>query len=129
MRREVRRSLMRPHILLQVFDMHAAEVAVEVRGEWRHAVVLRRFHLFGNRRVDAISANDDLRLLFDTCTVPCVTADPGHPVAVPDQALQRELFPELDAAHDGSIDEQLVEHGAPRTEATPPAVRIDHAAV
>src|SRR5207253_876901 len=91
-RREVCRALMRPDVLLEVIDIHAAEVAVEVGGEWRDAVVLRRFHLLRNRRVDPVGANDDLRPLFNRRAVPRVAANSGNAVAVPDRVLQRELF-------------------------------------
>ena len=63
-----------------------------------------------------IGADDDRRALLvqPAASVPC--PDSRHPPALEQQVDHRRLFPHLGAGLAGSLDQQGVKHGAPRTE-------------
>jgi hypothetical protein len=62
-----------------------------------------------------ISADDDSRPVHHAASIAAATLDSRDPVSVPDQLFDGERFPQLGSAFDGTIDQDLVEHGSPRT--------------
>ena len=77
-------------------------------------VILRGTDGSGDRRVLAVGADHDPGLLGYGRATPVPASYARHDIAVEIQALHGEALPQLDAGLDGCVDEELVQHDAPR---------------
>src|SRR5690349_16513412 len=64
--------------------------------------------------MDTVGPDDHASLLRDRCAALGMTTDASHLVAVHEDLLHREAFPQLNASRNGRIGEQLVEYLPPR---------------
>jgi hypothetical protein len=79
--------------------------------------------------VHTVGTDHDACPLLDGAASPAAALDSGDSIAVPQQRLHVESFPQLCAGLDGRVHQQLVEQRAPGPEPTTPAVRGDHPAL
>ena len=118
--RKARRTLVVANVLLDVFRLEAAVVAVVVRRKWWDRVVLRRLDFFCHQRMDAIRPDDDFCALLDAAGA-AAAFDACDPISVPKEVLDDKAFTQFCATLDRCIDQELVEHRASRAEPARPA--------
>ncbi|GAC1626752.1 MAG: hypothetical protein NVS4B9_18320 [Ktedonobacteraceae bacterium] len=63
--------------------------------------------------MDAVGPDDYACLLCDGCSAGGMATDASHLIAVHEDLLHREAFPQFDASLHGSFNEDSVQHFAP----------------
>ena len=92
----------------------AAPVGVVAAQDLRLLVVLLGPDRLRDTRVPAVGADDHSRVLGDGLAALAVAADADDAAVVDDHVFDGEPLADLGARFGRGVDEQLVEHGAPR---------------